>query len=221
MLARFYISRREYGKAAQVGAGDAPIMHRCYCGMGVVASAGASARAGRQHATALPPQAGSHAQPRSLLATHPSTPHPRQVYELLADRASGPGEQAVSLQRREEAYQAAVLQVGGPARRSADWRIISRRLPCGVDAPSPCVPALAVQPSISSLPACASRQAKSCGDAELLDRLEGKAAVVRLQAALADALDAAGAAGAGAGWARGGHMVDRVTARSEGEAAAA
>ena len=35
-----------------------------------------------------------------------------QVYELLADRANGPGEQAVSLQQREEQYQAAVLQVG-------------------------------------------------------------------------------------------------------------
>lgn len=33
------------------------------------------------------------------------------MYELLADRASGPGEQAVSLERREEYYQAAVLQV--------------------------------------------------------------------------------------------------------------
>lgn len=39
-------------------------------------------------------------------------PFPLQVYELLADRASGPGEQAVSLEQREEAYQAAVLQVG-------------------------------------------------------------------------------------------------------------
>lgn len=180
--------------------------------MGVIASASAIASAGRQHATATPPQADSRAQPHSLLAPHPSTPHPRQVYELLADRASGPGEQAVSLQQREEAYQAAVLQVRGPARRSADWRMI-RRLPCGVHARFPSVPSLAAQPPVSSLPA--SRQAKSCGDAELLDRLEGKAAVVRLQAALADALDAAGAAGAGAGWAH------RVTARSGGEAAAA
>lgn len=42
----------------------------------------------------------------------PPLPHYRQVYELLADRASGPGEQAVSLAQREESYQAAVLQVG-------------------------------------------------------------------------------------------------------------
>ncbi|PRW05942.1 nuclear pore complex Nup155 isoform B [Chlorella sorokiniana] len=69
-----------------------------------------------------------------------------QVYELLADRASGPGEQAVSLVQREEAYQAAVLQ------------------------------------------------AKSYGDAELLDRLEGKARIVALQQRLADTLAAAVAA---------------------------
>ena len=37
-------------------------------------------------------------------------------------------------------------------------------------------------------------QAKSQGDAELLDRLEGKARVLGLQARLADALEAAGAA---------------------------
>ena len=40
----------------------------------------------------------------------------QQVYELLADRASGPGEQAVSLQQREEYYQQAVLQVGARVR---------------------------------------------------------------------------------------------------------
>lgn len=48
---------------------------------------------------------------RFPLPRHP-TPNP-QVYELLADRASGPGEQAVSLEQREEYYQAAVLQVRG------------------------------------------------------------------------------------------------------------
>ncbi|EFN51092.1 hypothetical protein CHLNCDRAFT_141404 [Chlorella variabilis] len=66
-----------------------------------------------------------------------------QVYELLADRASGPGEQAVSLEQREEHYQAAVLQ------------------------------------------------AKSYGDAELLDRLESKARICSLQQRLANCLAAA------------------------------
>ncbi|KAL4425159.1 hypothetical protein ABPG77_008264 [Micractinium sp. CCAP 211/92] len=69
-----------------------------------------------------------------------------QVYELLADRASGPGEQAVSLERREEYYQAAVLQ------------------------------------------------AKSYGDAELLDRLESKARIMQLQQRLVGVLAAAASA---------------------------
>ncbi|KAL4426022.1 hypothetical protein ABPG75_010038 [Micractinium tetrahymenae] len=69
-----------------------------------------------------------------------------QVYELLADRASGPGEQAVSLEQREEYYQAAVLQ------------------------------------------------AKSYGDAELLDRLESKARIMQLQQRLVGVLAAAAAA---------------------------
>jgi hypothetical protein len=66
------------------------------------------------------------------------------VYELLADRAGGAGEQAVSLEQREQHYQAALLQ------------------------------------------------AKSFGDAELLDRLEGKARICALQQRLADSLAAAG-----------------------------
>ncbi|KAI3427442.1 hypothetical protein D9Q98_010357 [Chlorella vulgaris] len=68
-----------------------------------------------------------------------------QVYELLADRAGGAGEQAVSLEQREQHYQAALLQ------------------------------------------------AKSFGDAELLDRLEGKARICALQQRLADSLAAAAA----------------------------
>ncbi|PSC67210.1 nuclear pore complex NUP155 [Micractinium conductrix] len=83
-----------------------------------------------------------------------------QVYELLADRASGPGEQAVSLQQREEYYQQAVLQ------------------------------------------------AKSFGDAELLDRLESKARIMLLQQRLAQTLAAAAAA------------AEDEAAREAGEAAA-
>lgn len=55
-------------------------------------------------------------------------------------------------------------------------------------------------------------QAKSCGDGELLDRLEGKARVLSLQQRLVDALEAAG------GWPRarvwvGGWVAVRVCAR--------
>ena len=135
-------------------------------------------------------------------------PHPlpryRQVYELLADRASGPGEQAVSLAQREESYQAAVLQVGTGVQSKG----ITRGLVVGLDsvtgnlflsrsAANPSfesVGALTTAASLPTNPPCV--QAKSYGDAELLDRLEGKARIVALQQRLADALAAAG----GAGW---------------------
>lgn len=70
----------------------------------------AAPRPGRQLSCAIP----NPSWPPSNTHTHtpsPPPPPPSQVYELLADRASGPGEQAVSLERREEYYQAAVLQV--------------------------------------------------------------------------------------------------------------
>lgn len=93
VLARFYISRHEYAKAAQVRDGCVPFRWHSLFSPTCWRCGWAESAACLQHTL----------QQRQLPAL--------QVYELLADRASGPGEQAVSLEQREEHYQAAVLQV--------------------------------------------------------------------------------------------------------------